>query len=80
MAQHNKSFGKQKNHEKIFFLIKMKVLKEEVNKILENFRVNLLIEVMTKVVVKVEVIAIFINKIILPIIMHSQEEVEISVK
>jgi hypothetical protein len=71
------------NQEKIFFSLKLKVLKEEENQILEIFKINLLIEFVVEVVVKVEVVAIFINKIfkvILTIIIHGQEEAEISVK
>jgi hypothetical protein len=71
------------NQEKIFFSLKLKVLKEEENQILEIFRINLLIEVVVEVVVNVEFVAILIHKIfevILSIIMHSQEEAKISVK
>jgi CRISPR/Cas system CSM-associated protein Csm2 small subunit len=67
------------NQEKIFFSLKLKVLKEEENQILESFGIGLLIEVM----VKVEVVAILMNKIfkvILPIIMHSQKEKKIAIK
>jgi hypothetical protein len=61
----------------------MKDPKEEKNQILENFRINVLIEVVAEVMVKVEVVAILINKnfkVILPIIIHIQEEEEILVK
>jgi hypothetical protein len=67
----------------IFFLLKLKFLEEQVNKILEIFKVSLLIEVVAEVVVKVDVVEILINKIfevIFPIVMHSQEEVGISIK
>jgi hypothetical protein len=71
------------NQEKIFFSLKLKVIKEEKNQFLEISRISLLIEAVAEVVVKVEVIAILINKIfkvILPIIIHSQEEAKNSVK
>jgi ssDNA-binding replication factor A large subunit len=67
----------------MFFSLKNKFIKEEVNKILEIFGISLLIKAMEEVLVKVEVVAILINKIfkaILPIIMHNQEEAGISVK
>jgi hypothetical protein len=50
---------------------------------LEILRISLLVKVVEEVMVKVEAVVILINKIfevILPIIMHSQEEVGISVK
>jgi hypothetical protein len=57
LAQHSKSFGKQKQLERIFFSlvqIEMKVLEEEVQEILGIIRISLLIEVVEEVVVKVE--------------------------
>jgi hypothetical protein len=64
LAEHSTSFGKKKNnHEKIFFSLKLKVLKEEENQILEIFRISLLMKAVVEFVVKVEVVEIFIKKI-----------------
>jgi hypothetical protein len=83
LDQHSKSLGKQKQSEEDLLSLKMKVIKEKENQFLEIFRISLLIEVVAEVMVKVEVVAIFIHKIfkvILTIIMHGQEEAEISDK